>query len=410
MKVLVSMRIALRALRVNRMRSALTMLGIIIGVAAVIAMVAIGSGATARIKEQIQSIGSNLIMVMPGSLTSNGIRLGSGAGVSLTEDDGRAIAAECPAVGAVAPMVRGGGQVMYGNNNWATSIQGTTPDYLTIRDATVASGHAFTDQDVDSAAKVALLGPTVADNLFGGSDAVGQVIRIKNVPFTVAGVLSPKGQSPWGQDQDDVILIPISTAKRDITGTSHANARAVNTLMVQALAPNLMNEAQREVTSLLRQRHRLQPDQEDDFTVRNLSEVFDAQESSARVMSLLLGAIASVSLIVGGIGIMNIMLVSVTERTREIGLRLAIGAKTHDILSQFLVEAVTLSALGGVVGILIGVSSSAIISHFAQWSTLISPTAIVLAFVFSALVGVFFGYYPARKAAFLDPIEALRYE
>jgi putative ABC transport system permease protein len=410
MKVLVSMRIALRALRVNRLRSALTMLGIIIGVAAVIAMVAIGNGATARIKEQIQSIGSNLIMVLPGSLTSNGIRLGSGAGVSLTEDDAKAIAAECPAVGAVAPIVRGGGQVTYGSNNWATSIQGTTPDYLTIRDQTVVEGHAFTNQDVDSAAKVALLGQTVVTNLFGGSDPVGQVIRIKNVPFTVAGVLSSKGQSPWGQDQDDVIVIPISTAKRDITGTSHANARAVNNLMVQALAPNLMSEAQREITALLRQRHRLQPGEDDDFTVRNLSEVFDAQESSARVMSLLLGAIASVSLIVGGIGIMNIMLVSVTERTREIGLRLAIGAKTHDILSQFLVEAVTLSALGGVVGILIGVGTSAMISHFAQWSTLISPTAILLAFVFSALVGVSFGYYPARKAAFLDPIEALRYE
>ena len=410
MRVLASIRIALRALRVNRLRSALTMLGIIIGVSAVIAMVAIGSGATARIKEQIQSIGSNLIMVMPGSLTSNGIRLGSGAGVSLTEDDGKAIAAECPVVGAVAPIVRGGGQVMYGNNNWATSIQGTTPDYLTIRDQTVASGHPFTSQDVDSASKVALLGQTVVDNLFGGSDPVGQVIRIKNVPFTVAGVLSPKGQSPWGQDQDDVILIPISTAKRAITGTSHANARAVNNLMLQAIAPNLMSEAQREVTALLRQRHRVQPDQEDDFTVRNLAEVFDAQESSARVMSLLLGAIASVSLIVGGIGIMNIMLVSVTERTREIGLRLAVGGKTRDIMSQFLVEAVTLSVLGGIVGILLGVGASTLISYFAKWSTLISPTAILLAFVFSALVGVSFGYYPARKAAFLDPIEALRYE
>jgi putative ABC transport system permease protein len=410
MKVLVSIRIALRALRVNRLRSALTMLGIIIGVAAVIAMVAIGSGATARIKAQIQSIGSNLIMVLPGSLTSNGIRLGAGAGVSLTEDDAKAIAAECPAVGAVAPIVRGGGQAMYGSNNWATSIQGTTPDYLAIRDQTVVDGHAFTSQDVDSAAKVALLGQTVVTNLFGASDPVGQVVRIKNVPFTVVGVLSSKGQSPWGQDQDDVIVIPISTAKRDITGVSHANARAVNNLMVQAIAPSLMGEAQREITALLRQRHRLQPGEDDDFTVRNLSEVFDAQESSARVMSLLLGAIASVSLIVGGIGIMNIMLVSVTERTREIGLRLAIGAKTHDILSQFLVEAVTLSALGGVVGILIGVGTSAMISHFAQWSTLISPTAILLAFVFSALVGVSFGYYPARKAAFLDPIEALRYE
>jgi putative ABC transport system permease protein len=410
MKILASIRIALRALKVNRLRSALTMLGIIIGVAAVIAMVAIGSGATARIEEQIQSIGSNLIIVMSGSLTSNGIRLGSGAGVTLTEDDGKAIAEECPAVTAVAPTVRGGAQVMYGNNNWATSIQGTTPDYLTIRDLSVQSGRAFTDQDVDSAAKVALLGPTVVQNLFGNADAVNQVIRIKNVPFTVIGVLAPKGQSPMGQDQDDVILTPISTAKRDVVGVNRANARSVSVLMVQAAAPNLMDEAQREMTALLRQRHRIPQGQDDDFTVRNLSEVFDAQESSARVMSLLLGAIASVSLIVGGIGIMNIMLVSVTERTREIGLRLAVGAKTRDILSQFLVEAVTLSALGGVVGIVLGVGSSSVISHFAQWATLISPTAIVLAFVFSAMVGVAFGFYPARKAALLDPIEALRYE
>ncbi len=410
MKLLVSVRIALRALRVNRLRSALTMLGIIIGVAAVIAMVAIGSGATARIEAQIQSIGSNIIMVLPGSLTAGGMRLGSGASVTLTEDDAKAIGAECPAVAAVAPVVRSGAQIVYGNNNWATSIQGTTPAYLTIRDATLSSGRPFTDQDVDSAAKVALLGQTVVDNLFDGGDPVDQIVRIKNVPFTVIGVLAPKGQSPGGQDQDDVILIPISTAKRSLSGASRANARSVGSIMVQAAAPSLMDQAQSQMEALLRQRHRLQQGQEDDFTVRNLSEVFEAQESSARVMSLLLGAIASVSLIVGGIGIMNIMLVSVTERTREIGLRLAIGAKTRDILSQFLVEAVTLSALGGIVGILIGVGASTLISHLAEWSTLISPLAILSAFVFSALVGISFGYYPARKAAVLDPIEALRYE
>jgi putative ABC transport system permease protein len=410
MKVLASMRIALRALRVNRMRSALTMLGIIIGVAAVIAMVAVGSGATARIQEQIQSIGSNLIMVLPGSITTSGMRLGSGVGVTLTEDDAKAIAAECPAVTAVAPSVRGGAQVMFGNNNWATSVLGTTPDYLKIRDLTAASGRAFTDDDIAGAAKVALLGPTVVKNLFGDADPVGQIIRIKNVPFTVAGELSAKGQSPSGQDQDDVILIPISTAKRQVLGTSQANARSVGSLMVQAYGPQAMNEAEGEMRALLRQRHRLQPDQDDDFTVRNLAEVFAAQESSARVMSILLGAIASVSLIVGGIGIMNIMLVSVTERTREIGLRLAIGAKTRDILSQFLVEAVTLSILGGIAGILIGIAASVLISHLAKWNTLLSPTAIALAFVFSGLVGIFFGYYPARKAALLDPIDALRYE
>jgi putative ABC transport system permease protein len=410
MRILASIRIALRALRVNRLRSALTMLGIIIGVAAVIAMVAVGTGATARIEDQIQSIGSNIIIVLSGSLTTGGMRLGSGASVTLTEDDAKAIAAECPAVSAVAPTVRGGAQVMFGNNNWATSIQGTTPDYLTIRDLSVSSGRPFTTQDVDAAARVALLGPTVAQNLFGDGEAVNQVVRIKNVPFTVVGVLAPKGQSPTGQDQDDVVLVPISTAKREVTGASRANARSVNQIMVQAAGPGLIDEAQTEISALLRQRHRVQPGQDDDFTVRNLAEVFAAQESSAQVMSLLLGAIASVSLIVGGIGIMNIMLVSVTERTREIGLRLAVGGKTRDIMSQFLVEAVTLSVLGGIVGILLGVGASTLISYFAQWSTLISPTAILLAFVFSALVGVSFGYYPARKAAFLDPIEALRYE
>ncbi len=409
-KLVASMRIALRALRVNRMRSALTMLGIIIGVAAVIAMVAVGSGATARIQEQIQSIGSNLIIILPGSITSSGLRLGSGASVTLTDDDAKAIIEECPAVTIAAPVVRGAAQVMVGSNNWATSVMGTTPDYLTIRDLTVRSGRSFTLQDVDSAAKVAVLGQTVVQNLFGEADPVGQAIRIKNVPFTVTGVLTPKGQSPTGQDQDDVILVPISTARQKVTGTNMANAHAVGTLMVQAAGPKLMDEAQNEMQALLRQRHRLQPGQDDDFTIRNLSEVFAAQESSSRVMSILLGAIASVSLIVGGIGIMNIMLVSVTERTREIGLRLAIGAKTYDILSQFLVEAVTLSILGGVAGIIIGTVASLMISYFAKWSTLVSPTSIVMAFAFSGLVGVFFGYYPARKAAMLDPIDALRYE
>ena len=386
------------------------MLGIVIGVAAVIAMVGVGTGATARIQAQIQSIGSNLIIVLPGSLSSNGVRLGSGAVATLTEDDAKAIAAECPSVSAVAPSVRGGVQVVYGNNNWATTVQGVTPDYMTIRDYTMLSGLFFTDQDVDAAAKVAVLGETVVQNLFGNSDPTGQVAIIKNVPFTVVGVLTPKGQSPSGQDQDDIILLPISTAKQKVLGTNKANAKAVSTLMVQASGPAAMDQAQQEMEALLRERHRILDGEEDDFTIRNLTEVFAAQESSAQVMSILLGAIASVSLIVGGIGIMNIMLVSVTERTREIGLRQAVGAKTRDILSQFLVEAVTLSVLGGMIGIVIGLAASALISHFAQWSTQVSPLSILMAFVFSALVGVFFGYYPARKAAYLDPIEALRYE
>ncbi|MEO8662319.1 MAG: ABC transporter permease [Bryobacteraceae bacterium] len=409
-KIVSSIRIALRALKVNRMRSALTMLGIIIGVAAVIAMVAVGSGATARIQDQIQSIGSNLIIVLPGSISSNGVRLGSGAVVTLSEDDAKAIATECPSVASVAPTVRGGVQVVYGNNNWATTAQGVTPDYMTIRDSTMMLGQFFTDQDVDSAAKVAVLGQTVARNLFGDSDPTSQAIIIKNVPFTVAGVLTPKGQSPSGQDQDDVILLPISTAKQKVLGANKANAKAVGSLMVQAISPQAMDSALQEIEALLRERHRILPGLDADFTIRNLTEVFAAQETSARVMSILLGAIASVSLIVGGIGIMNIMLVSVTERTREIGLRLAVGAKTRDILSQFLVEAVTLSLLGGFIGILVGLASSYLISYFAQWSTVVSPMSIALAFVFSALVGVFFGYYPARKAAYFDPIEALRYE
>jgi putative ABC transport system permease protein len=410
MKILAAVRIALRALKTNRMRSALTMLGIIIGVAAVISMVAIGSGATARIQQQIASIGSNVIMVLSGSITSNGIRLGSGASQTLTLDDAKAIGAECPAVAAAAPAVRGSAQVVYGNSNWFTSLQGTTLEYLSIRDYSVTAGAPFTSQDVDGATKVALLGKTVADNLFGASDPVGQIIRIRGVPFTVAGVLSPKGQSPSGQDQDDVILMPITTAKKKVLGASQANLSAVGSIMVQARDAKMMPEAEQEIHDLLRQRHHLQAQQDDDFTVRNLEEVFKAQETSASVMSILLGAIASVSLVVGGIGIMNIMLVSVTERTREIGLRLAIGAKMRDILSQFLVEAVTLALSGGIIGIVIGLGSSYLISYFAQWNTLISPLAILMAFAFSALIGVFFGYYPARKAAFLDPIDALRYE
>ena len=408
-KLTANMRIAFNALRVNKLRSALTMLGIIIGVAAVIAMVAVGSGAQARIQEQIASIGSNVIIVLSGSITSSGIRLGSGFAQTLTEDDARVIARDCPGVQAAAPIARGGVQVVYGNNNWATQLQGTTPDYLAIRDLQTEEGQPFTSGDVDSSAKVALLGKTVIDNLFNGEDPVGKVIRIKSVPFTVGGTLVPKGQSPTGQDQDDVILVPISTAKKKVIGSSQANAAAVGQIMVQA-REGMTQDAQDQMTTLLRQRHHIQPNQDDDFTIRNMEEVFKAQETSAQVMSMLLAAIASVSLIVGGIGIMNIMLVSVTERTREIGLRLAVGAKTKDILSQFLIEAVTLAVVGGTAGIAAGLAASTLISYFAGWSTLVSAGSILLGFVFSALVGVSFGYYPARKAAFMDPIEALRYE
>ena len=409
-RILASNRIALRALMVNRLRSALTMLGIIIGVAAVIAMVGVGSGATRRIQEQIQSIGSNLIIVLPGSISANGVRLGSGAVPTLNQDDAKAIASECPSVAVTAPTVRGGVQVVYGANNWATLAQGVTPDYMTLRDYSMMSGQFFTSQDVDAAAKSAVLGETLARNLFGDSDPTGQVVIIKNVPFTVAGVLTPKGQSPTGQDQDDVILLPISTATQKVLGVNKANAKAVGAIMVQATSTQAIDQAVQDVGALLRERHRILPGLDDDFTIRNLKEVFEAQETSAQVMSILLGAIASVSLIVGGIGIMNIMLVSVTERTREIGLRQAVGAKTRDILLQFLVEAVTLSVLGGIIGIAAGLTASALISHFAQWSTEVSPLSILMAFLFSGFVGVFFGYYPARKASFLNPIEALRYE
>jgi putative ABC transport system permease protein len=408
--LLPSLKIAYNALRTNKVRAALTMLGVIIGVAAVIATVAVGAGATARIQQQIASLGSNLIMVIPGSITTSGIRLGSGIAVTLTEDDARAIAAQCPAVSIVAPVVRQGQQVIGGNNNWATSIQGVTPDFLTVRDLQVERGAAFTPKDVEAANKVALLGQTVATNLFPGGDPVGQPIRIRNVPLTVIGLLAPKGQSPSGQDQDDVVLIPLSTAKKRVLGASQANAGAISTIMVQATGPSTIKAALDQIRALLRQRHHLQPGQDEDFTIRNLEDVFAAQETSARVMAWLLAVIASVSLIVGGIGIMNIMLVSVSERTHEIGLRQAVGATTGDILLQFLMEAVAISLVGGIAGIGVGIATSVIISRVAQWSTVLGAGSIVLAFAFSGLVGIFFGYYPARKAAFLDPIDALRYE
>lgn len=408
--VTASMRIAFRALRMNKLRSCLTMLGIIIGVAAVIATVAIGSGATQRIQEQIASVGSNLIIVLPGSTTSSGLRMGSGNAVTLSEADARDLVAQCPDIALATPTVRGGAQVVFENNNWATIIFGTTPDYLLIRDLSVADGTAFTQQDVMGATKSALLGKTVVNNLFGDADPIGQTIRIKQVPFTVVGVLTPKGQSSNGQDQDDVILLPISTAKRKVIGIKQANADAVDVIMMQAKSSSQMQAAQDEAKALLHQRHHLSPAEADDFSIRNLQEIFAAQEASSSIMSLMLAGVASVSLIVGGIGIMNIMLVSVRERTREIGLRQAVGAKVRDILTQFLVEAVTLAIAGGFAGVLLGIGASTVISRLAGWNTVVGPGAVALAVFFSALVGISFGYYPARKAAYLDPIEALRSE
>ena len=405
-----SARIAVRALRVNKLRSALTMLGIVIGVGAVITMVAVGAGAQARVAEQIQSLGSNMIIVLSGSILSGGARMGSGSQLTITEDDAWAIQREIPAVAAAAPTSRGGAQVVYGNLNWATGIQGVTLEFFTAREWDVADGRLFSQEEVEGAGKVALVGLTVAGNLFGDSDPLGQVIRIKNVPFTVIGTLERKGQTTFGQDQDDTVLIPLSTAKKKVLGASQANARSVGSIAVKVREARAMPEAEQEIRGLLRQRHRLQAFQDDDFNIRNLTEVLQSQEASSRVLTLLLAAIASVSLLVGGIGIMNIMLVSVTERTREIGLRMAVGARGRDILLQFLVEAVTLSLIGGVIGIAMGLAGSYAIAYFAQWRTLVSTEAVFVAFVFAAAVGVFFGFYPARKAAALNPIDALRYE
>ncbi len=408
--IAVSVRIALRALRVNTLRSTLTMLGIIIGVGAVIAMVAVGRGASARIEEQIRAFGSNILIVWSGSLTSGGRRLGHGTVLTLTEEDARAIALQVDTVERVDSSMRGSAPVVFGNLNWMTAVYGVTPEFVEIREWGIAEGKFFTEEDLDGATKVVVLGQTVVENLFGETDPVGEIVRIKKVPFTVIGVLERKGQSLQGQDQDDVIIIPLSTAKKRVLGVSSTNLRSVGAIMIKARGPEVMKEAEEQITALLRQRHRLQPDQDNDFVVRNLSEAMAAREESARVMSYLLGAIASVSLLVGGIGIMNIMLVSVTERTREIGIRMAVGARGRDILTQFLIEAVTLALVGGVIGIVVGVISSLLITYLAEWATLITPGSILLACLFSAAVGIFFGYYPARKAAFLDPIEALRYE
>lgn len=406
--LIASLLIALRALMVNKMRSALTMLGIIIGVGAVITMIAVGSGAKARIAEQIASMGSNLLIVLSGSSTSGGLRWGSGTVPTLTADDAKAIQSEISAVKYVAPNLSGVAQVVYGNQNWSTIVNGTTPEVLEIRDWALSSGRSFTQQDVDGATKVCLLGKTVAENLFGGIDAIGQIVRIKKVPFAVIGVLASKGQSTWGQDQDDIIFVPLTIAQKQLFGMQFPGM--VRQIAVQAWGPETMKEAEEQITSLLRQRHRIQSNQENDFSVRNLTEVMSSAEQSADVMSLLLGAIASISLIVGGIGIMNIMLVSVTERTREIGIRIAVGAKGRDILLQFLIESLVLSLMGGLVGIGIGIAGTLILSTLTQWPTLFSGKAILLAFLFSGSVGVFFGFYPARKASLLNPIEALRYE
>ena len=388
------------------------MLGIIIGVGAVITMVGVGAGAQARVAEEIRSLGSNLIIVLAGTVTSGGVRLGTGSKVSITEDDAWAIQREVPSVQVAAPSVQGkaqDGQIVYGNLNWTTLVQGVTPEFFVAREWDVAAGKPFTEEDVEGATKVALVGQTVVVNLFAHADPLGQIIRIKHVPFTVIGVLDRKGQSTFGQDQDDVILVPLSTAQRLIS-SKKVKIGSVNSISIKVRDPDAMKEAEEQVRGLLRQRHRLKATDPDDFWLRNLSEILQAQEESSRVLTMLLAAIASVSLLVGGIGIMNIMLVSVTERTREIGLRMAVGARSRDILGQFLVEAVTLSLFGGLIGVGVGLTGAYGAAYVAEWRTLIQFDAILVAFGFAGTVGIFFGFYPARKASRLDPIEALRYE
>ncbi len=403
-----TIKISFRALRVNKMRSALTTLGIIIGVGAVIAMVAVGTGASRQISAQIASMGSNLLIILPGSTSAGGVRMGAGSQPTLSMGDAEAILKECPAVAEVGPVLGGVAQVVFGHLNWSTGVTGTTPGMLTVRDWPLASGRPFTDQDVKSATKVALIGQTVADNIFGDQNPLGQTIRIKNVPFTVIGVLDRKGQSAQGQDQDDVIYVPVTTSQKKLFGTQFPGM--VRIIMVKAKSAEDLSSAEKQINELLRQRHHIGQKQDNDFTVRNLTQIMQAAEQSTNVMTLLLGAIASVSLLVGGIGIMNIMLVSVTERTREIGIRMAIGAKTWDIRLQFIIEAVTLSLIGGVIGIITGVSTAFILSSASGWPTVVSPLSILLAFSFSGMIGVFFGFYPAYKASLLNPIDALRYE
>ena len=408
MNLLLTFRVALKAIGRNKMRSGLTMLGIIIGVGAVITMVAIGSGAKARIQEQIASMGSNLLIVMSGSTTSGGVRRGMGSAPTLTVEDAKAIAEEIAVVKYVAPTLNGTTQVVYENQNWSTSTNATTPEALLIRDWPTISGRSFNAVDIAGAAKVCLLGQTVANSLFGEMDPVGQIVRINKFPFTVVGVLSLKGQTTWGNDQDDVVYVPLTTGQRLLFGSRFPGM--VRAIMVQATSLDVMKRAEDEITRLLQQRHRIRSGQDNDFSIRNLTEAMSTAESSANVMTILLGAIASISLLVGGIGIMNIMLVSVTERTREIGIRMAVGAQQRDILYQFLTEALVLSLIGGIIGIFLGVLASQLVAQFLKWPTLIAPSALLLSSTFAAAVGIFFGFYPARKAARLDPIEALRYE
>ena len=402
---LMTLRIALRALGRNKLRAFLTMLGIIIGVGAVIAMVAIGEGAKATIRAQIASLGTNVLIIMPGTSNQSGVRAGFGSVNTLVDGDARAIAREVRAVAYVSPVLRRPEQLIAGNLNWGSLVQGVAPEFQQIREWQIEAGRFLHEGDMESAAKVALLGETVARSLFGNDDPLDAVVRIRNIPFRVVGVLAAKGQTGQGTDQDDTVLIPYTTMQKRLMRITW-----LQSIVVKAVHADRIAEAQEQIAALLRQRHRIGPERDDDFNVRNLSDIADAATTTARVMAVLLGSVASISLLVGGIGIMNIMLVSVTERTREIGIRMAVGARSRDIMLQFLVEAVVMAGTGGVIGILLGIGASEVLKEWAEWPTLIDPKIVAVAFLFSGAVGIFFGFYPAKKAANLDPIEALRYE
>ncbi|HVF23163.1 MAG TPA: ABC transporter permease [Pyrinomonadaceae bacterium] len=407
MNLLMIIRVAFRALVRNKMRAALTMLGIIIGVSAVIAMVSIGQGASASVQAQIESIGTNLLFVSAGAQNVGGVRSGTGdSGTNtLTVEDLEAIKREVPSVSMVTPSVNARSQLVAGNMNWNTSLQGVSEQYPEIRKWTVQTGAFFTDADVRTAARVIVIGQSIADNLFPGMDAVGQTLRVANLPFRVVGVMAAKGQDQQGRDQDDTAFAPYTTVQKKVLGNT-----TVRIAYVSAISQDATYTAQSQIGELLRQRHKLTANEPDDFTVRNMTDVAEAANETSKTMTILLACIAGVSLLVGGIGIMNIMLVSVTERTREIGIRMAIGARSSAVRSQFLIESIVLSLTGGTVGILLGVGLSLAIPAMLGWPTLVSMVAIVGSVIFSVAVGVFFGYYPARKAAALDPIEALRYE
>ncbi|MBS4760521.1 MAG: ABC transporter permease [Clostridium sp.] len=401
-------KISLRSLKVNKMRSVLTSLGIIIGVSAVIIMLSIGEGAKERINKDIASMGSNLLMVMSGSTTSSGVRMGSGTQPTLTLKDADAILKQCPSVSEVAPTVSQVQQLVYANQNWSTSVSGITTGYMPIRLWEIESGRGLTQEDIKNTTKVAILGSTVTTNLFGDMDPINKTVRIGGMPFKVIGLLKPKGQNGMGQDQDDTVLIPITTAQKKLFGTDFPGM--VKHISVQAVDENSLESAQEEITVLLRERHNLGKNKDDDFSIRNFTQMLETAKQASNTMAILLGSIASVSLLVGGIGIMNIMLVSVTERTKEIGIRMAIGAKAMDIRIQFLVEALLLSLAGGVIGVIIGILGSKTVGLFSDLTVIISPISIFLSFGFSGLVGILFGYYPAYKASLLNPIDALRYE